>query len=222
MSLLGINALNSIDFSNYQCIYPNTTKKGEPRVYPCKCGNNPWDCKYFNAHKKIVKANLKIEFDLRCSYCLRKFSNDEDIIIHIEHVLPKDVYKKYTFEPKNLALSCPRCNTGSQKGTRIDFINNPLVENSYNETIDFSLANYKFIHPKLEKNSNFYTLVDLDIAGDVFRRYKIINYHSKLRYTFKFFNLKKIEIGSLDSCMGIPRSYINQIKDKYLQIPSQI
>jgi uncharacterized protein (TIGR02646 family) len=214
--------LNSIDFSNYQCTYPKTTSKGAPRKYPCGCKNQPWDCKSFIKYKKVVKASLKKEFDLRCSYCLRKFAKDEDIIIHIEHVLPKDVYKKYTFEPRNLALSCPRCNTGSQKGTRIDFINNPLVGNSYNETIDFSLQNYKFIHPKIEKNSNFYTLVELDIDSDVFRRYKIINYHPKLRYTFKFFNLKKIEVGSLDSCMGVPRIQMDRIKAKYLKIPSQI
>ena len=214
--------MNSIDFSNYQCTYPNTTSKGIPRKYPCRCGNKPWDCKSFKKLKKLIKDRLKNEFDLRCSYCLRKFSDDEDIIIHIEHVLPKDLYKKYTFEPRNLALSCPRCNTGSQKGTRVDFINNPLIGNSYNEAIDFSLENYKFIHPKIEKNSNFYTLVQLDIDRDVFRRYKIINYHPKLRYTFKFFNLKKIEVGSLDSCMGIPRIQIDQIKAKYLKIPSQV
>lgn len=222
MNLLGDNILNSIDFSNYQCTYPKTTKKGAPRKYLCGCENKPWDCNSFKTAKKLIKDSLKKEFDTRCSYCLRKFSDDEDIIIHIEHVLPKDVYKKYTFEPRNLTLSCPRCNTGSQKGTRTDFINTPLVGESYDESIDFSLSNYKFIHPKLEKNSNFYILVALDIDGDVFRRYKIINYHSKLRYTFKFFNLKKIEVGSLDSCMGIPRSSIGQIKDKYLKIPSQI
>lgn len=214
--------MNSIDFSNYQCIYPKVTKKGTPRKYQCGCNNTPWDCNSFKKHKAQIKESLKREFDLRCSYCLRKFSNDEDIIIHIEHVLPKDLYKKYTFEPRNLALSCPRCNTGSQKGTRTDFINAPLVNNSYDERRDFSLSNYKFIHPKLEKNSNFYTLVSLDIEGDVFRRYKIINYHPKLRYTFKFFNLKKIEIGSLDSCMGTPRVHIDRLKAKYLTIPNQI
>lgn len=214
--------MTSIDFSNYQCIYPKHTKKGTPRKYQCGCHNKPWDCNSFKKKKADIKKDLKKEFDLRCSYCLRKFSNDEDISIHIEHVLPKDLYKKYTFESKNLALSCPRCNTGSQKGTRTDFIRNILVGSSYDETVDFSLDNYEFIHPKLEKNGNFYTLVSLDIDGDVFRRYKIINYHSKLRYTFKFFNLKNIEVGSLDSCMGIPRAQIARLKEKYLKVPSKI
>ncbi len=88
--------MDSIDFSNYQCIYPKLTIKGKPRAHPCICRNKPWDCKSFKTLKMKIKGQLKTEFDLRCSYCLRKFSKDEDIIIHIEHVLPKDVYTKYT------------------------------------------------------------------------------------------------------------------------------
>ncbi len=126
------------------------------------------------------------------------------------------------FDNRNLALSCPRCNTGSQKGTRVDFINNPLSDKGYDDAIDFALDNYKFIHPVLEKNINFYQLISLDINNEVFRRYKILNNHSKLRYTFKFFNLKRIEVGSLDSCMGIPKIQIQRLKDKYLRIPTQI
>lgn len=214
--------LNSIDFANYHCTYPNITKTGKQRSYPCKCEDKPWNCKAFKKEKERIKDELKEEFRLKCSYCLRAFSSDEDIIIHIEHVLPKDLYKKYTFEPRNLALSCPRCNTGSQKGTRTDFINSLLVGNSYNENVDFALENYKFIHPKLEKNSNFYTLIDLDIDGDVFRRYKMIKKHPKLCYTFRFFNLKKVQVGNLNSCMGLAKIAVTKLKDKYLQIPSQI
>lgn len=214
--------MSSIDFSNYQCIYPKLTLKGEPRAHPCVCKNKPWDCKSFKDLKKQIKKKLKADFDLRCSYCLRKFSKDEDIIVYIEHVLPKDVYTKYTFDDRNLALSCPRCNTGSQKGTRVDFINNLLSDKNYDDAVDFALDNYMFIHPVLEKNINFYQLISLDIDDEVFRRYKIIKYHSKLRYTFKFFNLKKIEVGSLDSCMGIPRIQIQRLKNKYLRIPTQI
>lgn len=214
--------MDAIDFSDYQCIYPKVTKQGKPRVHQCNCENKPWDCKSFKKLKAEIKEKLKNDFDLRCSYCLRKFSEDEDIIVHIEHVLPKDVYTKYTFDCRNLALSCPRCNTGSQKGNRVDFINNLLSGNAYDETIDYALNNYKFIHPVLEKNINFYQLISLDIENEVFRRYKIINYHSKLRYTFKFFNLKRIEVGSLDSCMGIPRIQIQRLKDKYLRISTQI
>ena len=89
MNLLEDNILSSIDLSNYQCAYPKLTKKGTPRVHQCKCENKPWDCKFFTKIKGQIKDDLKKEFDLRCSYCQRKFSKDEDIIVHIEHVYLK-------------------------------------------------------------------------------------------------------------------------------------
>lgn len=150
-------------------------------------------------------------------------SDDENISIDIEHILPKEKYVNYSFDKRNLVISCRRCNTGAQKGTKTEFIINPIQNSIYNESIDFSVDNYRFIYPKLEPVYDFYRLISIQIGVEVFRRYKILKYHQKLRYTFKFFNLKKLEIGSLDSCFGIPRVAINKIKiERYEQFPLQI
>lgn len=200
---------------NYKCRYPRRTTSGKGREVKCDCNNSPWSCKEFFPLKKKLKVSLKKYFDNTCAFCQRALAEDEDIIIDIEHVLPKHKYVCYSFDERNLVISCRRCNTGAQKGTRVDFINNLIVNDQYDESVDFSLNNYKFIHPKYENTRDYYELECLQSGRSVFMRYSINQDHPKLNYTFEFFNLKKLERGSLDDCMRIMQK-INSNFSKYL------
>lgn len=69
-----------------------------------------WDKDCFSDIKKSIRDHLRPEQDNKCCYCKRTLGTDiKDV--DIEHIIPKSEYPKFTFEPNNLALSCPGCNT---------------------------------------------------------------------------------------------------------------
>lgn len=69
-----------------------------------------WDKNIFNALKGNIRDTLRPEQDNKCCYCKRELGHDIKEV-DIEHIIPKATYSAFTFEPKNLALSCPACNT---------------------------------------------------------------------------------------------------------------
>lgn len=178
-------------FNSYICTYNK-----------CKCGNKIWKCDRFKKIKSQYKTLLKLRFENSCAYCQRALAHDENIVIDLEHVLPKKEYKKYTFTLSNLVISCRRCNTPPRKGTRKDFIVNNHLGTRY-DISDFYPENYKFIHPNLEDVTQYYELILLQKGRKKFLRYDLKKWHPKRAYTLDFFMLKEIEIGSLDSYAGI-------------------
>lgn len=82
-------------------------------------GHKDWDKPVFARIKAHIIEHLRQQQENECCYCKRKLGFDiKDV--DIEHIIPKSDYEKFTFEPKNLALSCPGCNTkkGDQKVLR--------------------------------------------------------------------------------------------------------
>lgn len=78
-----------------------------------------WEKDVFKDIKTNIIAHLRVEQNNRCCYCGKELGFDiKDV--DIEHIVPKSIYPKFCFEPKNLALSCPACNTKkSHKNTVI-------------------------------------------------------------------------------------------------------
>ena len=69
-----------------------------------------WEKDCFQEIKDNIRDHLRPEQGNKCCYCKRELGYDiKDV--DIEHIIPKSKYPKFTFEPKNLALSCPGCNT---------------------------------------------------------------------------------------------------------------
>lgn len=70
-----------------------------------------WDTSSsFDEIKKNIRDFLRNEQDNKCCYCKRELGFDIKEV-DIEHIIPKSLHWKFTFEPLNLALSCPACNT---------------------------------------------------------------------------------------------------------------
>lgn len=180
-----------MNFDQYICNYSG-----------CRCSNEIWKCERFKPLKLKYKELLKAKFQNSCAYCQRALAHDENIIIDLEHVLPKAEYKKYIFNLTNLTISCRRCNTAPRKGRRKDFIVNNHLGFQYSIN-DFSSQNYKFIHPNLEDVTQFYELNLLQKGRRKYLRYELKNWHPKREYTIEFFKLKEIEVGSLDEYAGI-------------------
>ncbi|WP_394201581.1 HNH endonuclease [Shewanella waksmanii] len=46
----------------------------------------------------------------KCSYCKKDISVQSAANCQVEHIAPKEKYKKYMFHPKNLCVACADCN----------------------------------------------------------------------------------------------------------------
>jgi uncharacterized protein (TIGR02646 family) len=69
-----------------------------------------WIKTVFNPIKENIIDHLRVEQNNTCCYC--KYQLGFDIKqVDIEHIIPKSEYENFTFESRNLALSCPACNT---------------------------------------------------------------------------------------------------------------
>lgn len=77
---------------------------------------NDWKKETFKGIKKSIVEYLRDEQENKCCYCKRELGYDiKDV--DIEHILPKSQFGQFTFNTKNLALSCPGCNT--KKGNKV-------------------------------------------------------------------------------------------------------
>ncbi|TOH24941.1 hypothetical protein CGI85_24100, partial [Vibrio parahaemolyticus] len=74
-----------------------------------------WEKGAFDSIKENLIADLRPKQNNKCCYCKSELGFDIKAV-DIEHILPKSKHEKFTFHPKNLALSCPGCNTS--KGSK--------------------------------------------------------------------------------------------------------
>lgn len=112
---------------------------------------NDWTKSVFDSIKSNIISHLRIQQDNRCCYC--KYPLGFDIKqVDIEHIIPKSEYSKFTFEPFNLALSCPGCNT--KKSTK-SVLKTKIVNHPINS------INYYIVHAHFD---NYYH--HIDILGD--------------------------------------------------------
>lgn len=91
---------------------PYRLKKNERKVIATSFtgSHKEWGKDSFNDLKCSIRDYLRIQQENKCCYCKRNLGFDIKEV-DIEHILPKATFQKFTFEPKNLALSCPGCNT---------------------------------------------------------------------------------------------------------------
>lgn len=76
--------------------------------------HNDWDKAVFDSVKARIIDDLRPKQENKCCYCRAELGFDIKAV-DIEHVIPKSQYPKFTFHAKNLALSCPGCNTSKGK-----------------------------------------------------------------------------------------------------------
>lgn len=80
-------------------------------------GKDPWDDQK-QATKEIkgkILDYLKISQEDRCIFCEMALARKGK---HIEHFVARQIINKYAFEPMNLFLSCPSCNSRAIKNDK--------------------------------------------------------------------------------------------------------
>lgn len=112
--------------------------------------HSDWTKTVFNPIKENIVAHLRVQQNNTCCYC--KYQLGFDIKqVDIEHIIPKSEYEKFTFENRNLALSCPACNT--KKSTK-PVLNNPVVNYPTNGT------NFIIVHAHYDNYSNHIDIIN--------------------------------------------------------------
>jgi len=106
---------------------------------------NDWHKSIFDPVKENIKNHLRAQQNNKCCYCQKVLGFDIKEV-DIEHVIPKSTISKFTFHCKNLALSCPACNT--KKHDKNVFISVKNITN-YPSTS----KNIKIIHPHYDEYS---------------------------------------------------------------------
>lgn len=156
----------------------------------------PWDSELI-ADLKTRMKNFLLDFGEKlCCYCYRDFQGEFIFVIDIEHILPKRHFKPVTFDMRNLAVACKRCNM-KMKRDNLDFIDKPMdiaeIENS---------AKYKFIHPNIDDRDQHLTRLAIQSNAKRIVKYVVTPGSDKGEFTCSYFQLQELEIDSYDAMQG--------------------
>lgn len=167
----------------------------------------PWDWEPSGELGEVLKSVKNKIRDLhmarhgnRCCYCRNNLMGGGPFVIDREHVLPKSIeaYKAFIYEVWNLGISCKRCNI-EYKNNKIDFVIDPNDA----EALRTSL-NYRLIHPNFDlykDHIRFSRTQDDDIT---IVKYTKVPGSEKGNYTYDYFKLRDLEVGSFDEAQGVP------------------
>lgn len=130
-----------------------------------------------------IKTDLSVIQDGYCYYCGIKFDLRVGELgnqsIEREHVAPKSLYKRFTFEPSNLVLACSICNGSNYKGSS-NTIDNFIQNTNYRD------CSFNIIHPYLDIRTEHLCVNEND--GSI----NVVGTSIKGRNTLRMFNLNEI------------------------------
>lgn len=161
-------------------------------------GGNIWENSILGAIKRRIKLHYRNGNFEQCCYCKRDLQDEFNMVIDIEHILPKAnvMFSEYMFDIENLNISCKRCNMSIKKN-RIDFI-----VDLYTIKPNYKVSEkYHFIHPNFD---NYFDHIDYE--STIRNSKKLIKYTSKSekgKYTYSYFHLNRIEIDTLSKAQGV-------------------
>jgi hypothetical protein len=161
-------------------------------------GDDIWNNKLISGFKNGFKSYYRLKNNEQCCYCKRDTQDEFNMVLDIEHILPKSKYRKFMFTKVNLSVSCKRCNMVI-KGEDISFI-----ENTNKVNAKYHKSNqYKFIHPNLDKYFEHLEYLCLIVNNQKIKKYVVVNSSAKGAYTYSYFDLMKLEIDSISKAQGL-------------------
>jgi len=161
-------------------------------------GGDVWNNVLLSHLKRRIKLHYRTDSSEQCCYCKRDFQDEFNLVIDIEHILPKGnaIFEEYMFDIDNLNISCKRCNM-TIKNDRVDFIVDLMtIKPDYKDS-----SKYHFIHPNFD---DYFDNIDYEVT--IRNNKKLIKYFTKTEkgnYTYNYFHLEKIEIDTLSRVQGI-------------------
>lgn len=179
---------------------------------------NPWAWSPGGAQGALLAAvKVKIrDYHLQrhgqsCCYCRRSLEGEFNFVIDREHVLPKSspAYRLLSYTIWNLGAACKRCNM-QYKGVKIDFVVSPNLAAEFENE-----ANYRFVHPNFDLYEEHLDRCAVEKGTTRIVKYTIAEGSAKGAYTYDYFNLRGLEIGSFDALQtGQQRADIGELAMK--------
>ncbi|WP_052193027.1 HNH endonuclease [Vibrio fluvialis] len=162
-------------------------------------GGNIWSSNHISNFKKNIKKHYRTAQNEQCSYCKRVIKGEFNMVLDIEHILPKGEvqYKRFMFDPKNLCVSCKRCNM-EIKGRDTSFI---IDSASFDDNF-YASDKYLFIHPH---SDNYWDHINYSVAieNDIqLIQYTVVGNSLKGIYTYNYFKLRQLEIDIVNEAQG--------------------
>lgn len=189
--------MNSFNFSSEEKII----------IEECvKKGHKGWEDSRLDTLKSRLKEHFKTKQKNVCCYCSKNIYNEFNMVLDIEHILPKHKYTNHMFSIENLALSCKRCNMNI-KGKRTDF----LAASFLSSKSPFEKENYLFIHPNSDVFKDHLQYIHKQHDDEVIVFYRVKNESKKGFFSYNYFKLEMLEINSFNKAQGIetPNEQIN-------------
>lgn len=135
----------------------------------------------------------------RCCYCRKNLHGGGHFVIDREHVLPKShaAFKLLAYEIWNLGIACKRCNM-QYKRSKVDFV----IDLDDAVALQTSM-NYRFIHPNYDSYKDHIRIASYQDDDITVVKYTKMG-SEKGDYTYDYFNLRELEVGSFDAAQGAP------------------
>ncbi|MDH0336161.1 HNH endonuclease [Metapseudomonas otitidis] len=101
--------------------------------------------------KKEIKNHYLAVQDYTCAYCKQRVVVEHNGAWDTDHIIDKDGYPQFLFEPENLCLSCKDCNTIKSK--------KQVLKNKRRVTFPNKPGDYIFCHPHFHKYSEHVRII---------------------------------------------------------------
>ncbi len=162
-----------------------------------KAGGDVWNHEDLTDIKRKIKVYYRnLDNSESCCYCKRDFRDEFNMVIDIEHILPKSKYAEFMFDIHNLNISCKRCNMNIKRERHDFVVNTATVRAGYRQS-----GQYHFIHPNLDRYADNIDYLRIDLNGKKLTRYNALT--DKGRYSYRYFRLDRIEVNTFSSAQGI-------------------
>jgi uncharacterized protein (TIGR02646 family) len=159
-------------------------------------GHQYWSDNSLGDLKRKIKDFLRQKQKECCCYCSRNIDNEFNMVLDIEHIIPKSKVKTEMFELNNLAVSCKRCNMRI-KGEDISFINGDFED--FKRSGDYYRSEkYKFIHPNLDDWDGNLKYIVVQSNKNKIVYYQVVQGSAKGQYAKDYFELDKIQVNTFD------------------------
>ena len=134
--------------------------------------------------RRSIKAHGIRSQSRRCCYCKEKVNSENFKMWEVEHVLPQSSFPEFTFEPENLAVACPDCNTIKS--------NKPTSKSKAYKRFPNSSASYLIVHPHFDVYADHILKAGLIFQSKSLKGRKTIEICGLLRLAEKYVDWENV------------------------------
>ncbi len=113
-----------------------------------------WTLSEIDYLRRHIKQHYISEQAYECCYCRQAILSNHGRLWDIEHVMPQSAYRKFTFEPQNLAIACVGCN---------DAKSNESTTSREHARLPKRSEHYRIVHPHFDSYGD-HIEINLDLS----------------------------------------------------------